>query len=509
MKYIHVMFSMSTVLTCKRIQWIALLVCSLNGNCQISQTGRFEINLTKEEPDDYTTAGLEQNGLMLYRRHPGKKQDQIELIKIDTALRETWRGFIVVEKRMTIMQVQFHADLFFMLLKDREYLGNDFQIIAVKLATGDFGSYTVKNIIPFFPTEFMITGKAALVGGYFNNRPLVLYYNFTLQQSRILPGFFNSPGELNQIKVYEDGSLDVIVSAKNFEKKRALWIRNYDPQGELAKTTVIQPEQEKNLIFGRSLKLENGEQVVAGVYGRFTEYSRGIFLANVNAMGEYTIQYYNFSQLEHFFNYMKAKQQKRVRERIERKKIKGKKTKFNYRLLVHDLIFYNNQLLLVGEAFYPHYIYPRHQDMQVSYYDPQVRSNMIFDGYQYTHAVAVGFNKSGQLIWDNSFEINDLRTFQLRQFVKIKTEKDRILLMYLFHNVIRTKIIHDNEVLEGKTSDQMKSKFEDEVLDKESTNTDQMDYWYGNYLYAFGTQTLKNKQGSSRKVFFVNKITYR
>ena len=237
-------------------------------------------------------------------------------------------------------------------------------------------------------------------------------------------------------------------------------------------------------------------------------YSRGIFLANVNAVGEYTIQYYNFAQLEHFFNYMKAKQQKRVKDRIERKKIKGKKIKFNYRLLVHDMVSYNNQLLLVGEAFYPHYIYPRQQSQQISFYDPQVRTNMIFDGYQYTHAVVIGFNPAGKLIWDNSFEINDLKTFQLRQFVKIKVEQERILLMYLFHNIIRTKIIRGNDVLEGKTSDEMKTKFEDETLDKETTNTDQMDYWYGNYFYAFGTQTLKNTRGNSRKVFFVNKITY-
>ena len=177
----HITFFMSTALICKRLFWVVLITAALNGNCQIKQAGRFEINLDREEPDEYTTAGLAENGLMLYRRHPGKKQDQIELIKVDTSLQEQWRGFIVVEKRMNVMHVQFHHGQFFMLLKDREYLGNDFQILSIKMATGEFVTYTVKNIIPFFPTEFMISGKAALIGGYFNNRPLVLYYSLILQ----------------------------------------------------------------------------------------------------------------------------------------------------------------------------------------------------------------------------------------------------------------------------------------------------------------------------------------
>ena len=168
------------------------------------------------------------------------------------------------------MHVQFHHGQFFMLLKDRDYLGNDFQILSIKMTTGDFVAYTVKNIIPFYPTEFVISSKAALIGGYFNNRPLVLYYSLSQPQSRILPGFFNSPGELNQIKVYEDGSLDIIVSARNFEKRRALWIRKNarllqdqtviqnqrtiieiaTNQGSLAADHEFSGEERNNILYG-------------------------------------------------------------------------------------------------------------------------------------------------------------------------------------------------------------------------------------------------------------------
>lgn len=470
-------------------------------SAQVKQAGRFEIQLIEKEDAKYTASKLGENGLLVYRRVNGEKDDYFELIKLDTALNQNWAGIIPVSKKLDIIHARSTGNTFYMLLKDPGYIGKDFIILAINQTNGTYRLFPVKNIIPFYPSEFMLTSKAALIGGYFNSRPLVLYYSFEQQSSRILPGFFNSPGELDQIKVQSDGTTDIVVSSRNFEKRRALWIRNYDSDGELLRTTILQPDEDKHLLFGRSIRLPDGRQMVAGVYGRFTEYSRGVFVASIDISGAYTIQYYNVAQLKNFFSYMKAKQQRRVKDRIERKTIKGKKLKFNYRLLVHDLVDYDNQLLLVGEAFYPHYTYPR-------FSNPQVRTDRIFDGYKYTHAIVIAFGKDGQLAWDNSFEINDVKTFQLQQYVRVQPDKEKILLMYLFDNTIRTKIIAGDKVLEGKGGDALKLGVGDEELDREEENTEKLDAWYDKYFYAFGTQSLKSRRGSYRKVFFVHKITY-
>jgi len=372
-------------------------------------------------------------------------------------------------------------------------------------------------MIPFSPSDFIVTDEAALVGGYFNDRPLVVHYAFKEQRSKILPGFFNEPGELNQLKAFDDGSVDVIVSARNFEKKRCLWIRNYDPLGNLIKTTIIQPEKNKSLIYGHSVKLANGEEIVAGMYGRFSnaEYSRGIFVADVNEMGEYSIDYYNFGHLQNFFSYMKAGRQKRLKSRVERKTIRGKKIKFNYRFLIHDFVPYKNQYIMTGEAYYPHYIYTNMYSTSSysnlrsygSGYSRTQRNDMIFDGYQYTHAVVIGFNKTGKLVWDNSFEINDVRSMELQKFVKVRPQEDRIVMMYLFGNSLRTKLIHDAEVLEGKTKNVVKSS-EDIDEKKIKTESEQLDYWYGDYFYTFGIQRWQTGKDSNKRILYVNKITY-
>ena len=380
--------------------WTNTLSCFLilTSFCSVSfgqtlQSERYETILQDGDKEPYKVVSVREQGIVLYRKLTQSKENTLELVRVDTALIEVWRGYIQLNSDEAVLFSYVKQDFLYLLVKSRNNVLSDFLIVELKIETGSYALYTAKNLIPFTPTVFVLTNGAALIGGYFNYRPLILHFNFKLLQSKILPGFFNEPGELTQLKPNEDGSVDVIVSAKNYTKQKGLWIRNYGADGNLVKTTVLQPEENKNLIFGRSLKMSNGEQVVSGVYGRYGEYSRGIFVASINVFGEYAIKYYSFAELEHFFNYMKANREKRIKEKIERRRIKGKKIKFNYRILVQELIPYGDQYILLGEAFYPHYSYARNYAPYSynyntrSYHIPMSRSDLIFDGFQYTHAL--------------------------------------------------------------------------------------------------------------------------
>ena len=132
---------------------------------------------------------------------------------------------------------------------------------------GDYTKYDVKNFIPFATTEFQVTENAALIGGYFNQVPVVLYFSFDTQRSKILPGLLNENGELTQIKTYPDGTFDVLISAVNFKKQQTVWIKNYDENGDLQSNFALDPEENKHLIFARAMKTEDNIQLIAGVYG--------------------------------------------------------------------------------------------------------------------------------------------------------------------------------------------------------------------------------------------------
>lgn len=501
-----------------RLLLIVLLFLAIGAHAQVSQV-RFELPIPHNQNEPYNTVSLENNGLLLYGLLYGKDGNAIEVMRLDTTFKESWKGYIPVDRSLFIASAKLYDKNIYMLLKDRFNPLAEFGVMAINIDNGNYTMRRVKTMLAFFPSQFVITDHAALIGGYFNYRPLVLYYNFKTAQSKILPGFFNEVGDLDQIRTDEAGNIDIVVSGKGFNRRRSLWIRSYDRNGDLTKTLWLQPEEDKDLIFGRTLGQPGGNQIVAGVYGRNTEYSRGIFIANINAYGEYTIKYYNYADLQRFFNYMKAKREKRIKDRIERRKIRGKKIKFNYRLMVDELLPYDDGVVMLGEAFYPHYSYPngRITGNAMYYYFPRPtamsRGDLVFDGYQYTHAVVIGFDKEGNLKWDNSFEINDVRTFQLEQFVKIHPEREKISLVYLFDNVIRSKVIKGSEVLEGKSYDPLRMVFTDDVVRERDTRKTVLNHWYGSVFYASGIQDIRKRrdiEGSvSRRVFFVNKIAYK
>lgn len=486
---------------------------STTGVAQLQHEGRFEIPLLDEDRVGYSVAGAAEAGVLLYKSYYGEKNDQLELIRLDTAFQKKWEGFVTVDRGYSPFATSTVNDRCFFLMRDATNPFASFKLLNLDLDSGVYVQRTIRNTIPFTPTAFLAVEGAVFIGGYFNYRPLVLHYSFKTDQSRVLPGFFYEQGEITQMKDVGSGAVDIIVSARFFEKKKSLWIRSYSYEGDLTKTIILQAEPDKHLLFGRTIALADGSQLVSGVYGRNIEYSRGVFVAKIDPTGTYNIRYYNFAELQHFFKFMKAKREERVKKRIERRKIKGKKNRFNYRLMVDDLIMVNGEYVMLGEAFYPRYVYANRGISLAPVTGIFLGNNLVFDGFYYTHAVAIGFTPDGKIKWDNSFEINDVKSYQLEQFVKAVPRSDYMTLLYLFGNDIRTKSIIGSELLEGKTKIALQPLLKADVVVEKSTFRSNLQRWYNDTFYASGVQRVKNMADagvpSERKVFFINKVVYK
>lgn len=479
------------------------LVAVLPAQSQVLQTGRYELPLLPQERHIETiTAG--KNGVFLYRTYFGQKDDVLQLIKIDTAFSEEWSGYLHIEKGYIIMGRQSFDGKLYLLLRYHTYAKNDLILLAIDERNGSYVRYHVPCFIPLLPSQFNITNNGALIGGYYNRVPVVLFFTFDTRTTKVLPGLFNEAGELAQVKTYNDGTFDVLISSKNFSRQRTMWIKNYDADGNLLRNLPLDPG-DKHFIFGRAVRGVENTQIVAGVFGTVNaEYSKGLFITALNPDGESVTRLYHFSELENFFAYMKPRREERIKSRIERKLARGKHARFSYRFLVHELIPYQGNYILLGEAFVPQYRYPR----AANYGSTPAR---IFDGYLYTHAVVMCFDKTGNLLWDNSFEINDIKTFTLDQFVKIEPFDDKIALIYMYDNTIRTKVIQSDKVVEGKTIDPIQIFSDTEVVKRDLSDHGRLEYWYGDSLLACGIQEIAGKPGvgaSRRTVFYINKIRF-
>ncbi len=510
------MFSTSTKWSLNRSVLVVsfILTLALSVDAQVLQTERFEIPIYSWE-QSYNSVSAGKNGLYLNRRIDSDRTDYIQLIKLDTAFNTEWSGFLNIEHNFDVVAKKSFGSSLYFLSQVREVRENDFALHIINHSDGSYKRHTIRSYIPFIPTEFQITDNAVLIGGYFNHVPLVLYYNYFAMKSKVLPGLFNESGELTQIKTHEDNTFDVLISARNVQRQKTIWIKTYDEQGNLLRNLALQTEPSRNLLFGRSVQSDQHKQIVAGVFGnRQKEFTRGIFITEIMPNGDHSTRYYNFVDMKNFFKYMRAKREQRVKSRIERKRVKGKKVRMSYRFMVHELIPYKDKFILLGEAFYPRYQSNNAGAFTYApftFQPPMAQSGRVFAGFQYTHAVVICFDHNGKMLWDNSFEINDVRSFNLEQFVKLDVQDDKIAMIYMYDNEIRSKIIKDDQVLDGKSSDQIKTLREFDVVKADRTDKGKLDYWYDDFMYATGVQDIVNQQPGSgrRKVFFINKLTVR
>lgn len=481
---------------------------------QIAQPERVEFIV--DENRNFEVASADEKGLFLFRNiDPASNATAIwEVIRLDTALNILWEKEITIEAGATLINKYYdHKDLH-LLFANENTKDHNLLLLSVDGSTGSTSKQAIRNFIPLAFQEFKIINDVVLLGGYYNYRPVVILYNLKEKIPRVLPGIFDEKSQLIEIKINDPFTFDILLKGTTVEKNSTIIIYTFDTQANLIKKIALKTEKSKGLLFGRSEKLQDNSQLIAGVYGkRKSEFSRGVFVANINKYGEQKIRYYNYGDLKNFFSYMKAKREQRVLRRIERKKIRNKKIRFNYRLLVHELIRHDDQYILVGEAFYPKY----RTDPTGGFFGSGWtinrgihHSNLIFDGYRYTHAVIIGFDHKGNLLWDNSFEINDVMSFDLEQFVHVSGTNGKLILLYVFDNTIRSKIIRGNQVLEGKEQNEIQvSHTADEA---KGTQIGGMEKWYGDVFYTYGIQELIKKVPTKapvvRKVFFVNKLVY-
>ncbi len=482
---------------------------------QLEQPGRIEIPV-KDNDKNFQVMAVKERGIVLYREVKNtetRMERKYQIMLIDTMLNPVWEEHYFIDLRYIIRGYEHFGNYFYLLFqRNTESLKADLFVLRIDLDTRMSETFLIEREYFMDLTDFEVVGNTIVFGGYSNSLPTVICYEFGKNQPKVLPGFISERTELQQLEIDDERRIiNVLVSFRTKDKRNSLSLKSFDEHGELIKNINLQPADERSLLYGETVKLDRDAELVVGTYTKKrSDMSRGIYIARISPEGDQVLNYYNYADLKNFFSYMKARRQKRIEERIQRRKVKGKKNKFFYRLLVHEVVEWDGKYIMVGEAFYPKYSQAAYGGLSNSYFGSS--RGMAFEGYKYTHAVVFGFDRRGRLLWDNSFEINDVISYNLDQYVHISVTDDELALIYMYENEIRTKVIEGNEVLEGKTFNELKLSFEDDVVSNHENEYGGLEKWYDGNLFVYGVQKIKNIKDDgvklSREVFFINKIRY-
>lgn len=480
----------------------------------LSQPNRIEFDIP-EFGSSFTVINGEEIGLLVVEQTENRSKEGFNWAfhSVDTSLTELWNKVLPVPFESYLLGYEYHDGFYFLLFNTSRYRSEDLLVYKIDAISSDFVKMEIHTVFPIQLTFFEVLDDNILFAGYTNYRPVLLTYNMEEQKPKVVPGFYDTNSDILDIIIDDESRMFTVIQQEKMKNRRyTIVAKTFTSTGDLIQQNSISPGDKQNLVDGSSTTFYGGFQYISGTYSKkASHYSRGLYLAKFVNGKQLFIKYHEYSDLNNFFGYLTDKREKRVKDRIERKRDKGKNPKFSYRLLVHDIIQRGDEFILIAEAYYPRYSnYSNYSSP--SYWPGDSRYNPSFVGYKYTHAIVVSFDRNGNIIWDNSFEINDVETYGLEEFVAVSTYEDKIVMMYLEENAIRSKVIQGKEIVEGKTLNPIRLTYTADEVKSKDPEVEGLEEWFDQTLYAYGEQRIRNEQGEGgkfyRRVFYINKVQY-
>jgi hypothetical protein len=442
---------------------------------------------------------------------------------LDTALQTIWATKPVIQYEHTIAHITNDPTSLYLLIQKK---ATEYDVLEIDIATGNYQLFKIEDIVPLEITLFKVHKKVLYLGGEVESRPAVLWFNYLKDKTpKVLPQINQQKATLKEVSFSEDGEI-VSVLTKNSKGKPNIFIHNFSLEGRLLNKMAFPEREEYNFLTFRLWALNETEQWVVGTYAhRKKELAQG-FYALYFADGESKEEKkYDFYELSNFLNYLENRKEKLI-EKAKDKHEQGKVKTWDLHLLLSNLHFVGNKLLLTGELYNPithnnnnipvgtrsgHTILVNRM-RQADYY-PISSPTRSYNGnihYNYREAFAVAFDRKGNLVWDNVLTYKDLELSQLSFQTHFALVKDTLVALHFDDDKLKSKVMLQNQTLQEPILQKTDTLFtQNKQLEQWNTNTQS---WYNQYFLLSGNQRVRmydaQKGAYSKEVFFIAKVCW-
>ncbi len=549
----------------KKLLLLALLITTtFTVWSQKSEPLRLEIPAPSgSDPFNYVAAG--KYGICIFfPTVSGSGKDSISwsFTMTDDQLKEKWHRMVPLHKDVTYLKSLSTKEAVYLLFHDTKQNkeGNIFVFMIIprlQAITEHRASIPEKAEV----VDFEISDNVAYIG--YNSRksqPGIIGFSLVTGEKSKYEITSEKDALLLDISV-DTARKDIFATYKiqYSSTRNHLFVNQYSLPGTLVKTFDFSEQVEKkNFNSAQFIPRGEGNGMVAGTYGfnvtstrrqydyydnyynsyyynyyspyysRQPDYdanedktpvSDGYFTATVTNGVADKIKYYNFSGFSNAFKYITDPNALRAKARPIKKKEKTSEIEstnadvlndktLNLRLITHELLVNNGQVIISSEAYSPEY----HTNTQMSY-DFYGRafptSYQVFDGFRYSHAFVAGFDSSGNMLWNNGMEMRDIITKYLNRKLNCLFENDETVLYYNANNKVAFKTIKGNTIIENTAYTTLVPKRSNDQPYDEYLGT--IEHWYDDYFIATGYQTIRNNylESNKRNVFYISKMAFR
>jgi hypothetical protein len=492
-----------------------------------TQAARLELPLSTYSSDVRVQPLVQDSSVVLLVKQdaPGQRRDSYSLQKYDQRLQPRWSRVLTVPREYEFQHFCAEGTQVYALFQS-EFVEHRLWVAAVDGVSGEMRTYE-------FETKLArdIYDLKALAGNLFvtvlvDNHLTILLLDLATGKHQFLPSVYEPlPAQLSFLADSAAQRAEFVMSQTNGYKMR-LQLKQLSARGMLLRSEFVQAESERGLISAQispATDSANG-RLLAGTYTlRDPRYSQGLFAADLSAGvtptgSRRSLRFYDFANLKHFFDFMSPSRANRVKQRSEKLRAADRVMRLRYRTLIHDLVPFEDGYVMVAEVYFPHYRYNSYGmgfPYSPYYYSGYGNANWNnggrnFDGYRITHALVCGFDKRGNLLWDNTFVLKDVVRYTLTETVRLRPMPDgRLAIAYLDNDKLYYKVINRTTPSPNDLHVNLKTSALPTAKEKASnTSQEGLVTWYGSRFLAYGYQHVRADRGPDRDVFFLNAVSF-
>ncbi|MEH0158543.1 hypothetical protein V6R21_31125 [Limibacter armeniacum] len=505
----------------------------------------YKIPIEDSKGEDYRIISLGEKGVLVVLNSAdySKGKSALHISYLDSTLTERWSHVQEISSETIVMDYDIDGNDVYVLLKVK---GREYEILKVDVVSRQIDKKPYDNLEEIEITHFKTAQGKCFLGGTTDKNPLAICYDFQSGNSQILQSINQLKVTLVTLDVFaEEETVVLVLKGPNTGKFKGLYINAYDFSGRLRYNYFELPNPNYNLITFRPYFGSNGRLIMLGTYSlRNDNLAQGVYSMVLNKGVEEAFRFYDFGYFKHFYNYLPEKKREDMVVRIQDKRDKDKIHLLRHRLFVHDLEVTDNQVVFVAEE--ASFIYPRQSNIllrgggegtdwvgdgyQSMKYFVQDHDNLLINKgehvpsglvnakveegktfpiqFRYKHAFACGFDKDGQLKWDNSFSMNHTNMDLPIEMVQVYADTDEVYF-----------IKPDRDNIHYKVSGRMEYDEQNLVMPMKDNRPEQrivyfdhggVQPWFNkNFLFSgirYSEHALND--GGEEKVFFIKKLSF-
>ena len=375
----------------------------------------------------------------------------------------------------------------------------DYTLITIHPDLGDIQNKTVS-----IPRKTYLKGSVTVVGSdlWFPaaSRKTEFIYRIQPETGKIDLVNIQSPvyKVSTQILTIQDfGKGEAAVSfIEGYKRRRVLEVSIYNDSGRIIKPSLMGTlieDQRRLLRDAKVTRLDSNDYSITGMFSKnaSSAVNKGVFFARYSQDKVRYLSFFNYEDFEHFNDYKdRSIWQKiyNIEDRFVNNFIRLNRWS-NARMAVqHDAVLTENGLVFIAEYYYPTYT----QQLTATGLITGTRNatRTVFDGYQYTHAMAVGISPTGQKQFDACIPIfAPYKPFIPITFLKVSREGSKVKMVQTSGKRVYTAVLRN-----------METKYYDWTVthnllenERESWTMSNAVWWYDNKYFILERQRTREK----------------